>query len=110
MHPLDIIEIAVVLAGIVFNACLLTVLQRVKTTPLKSYFALVKSLVLADLLLVVNHLFINLFHYFREIEPTGVTLKVTLIAHYFLYFVIFLHFIALEEHYVAIIKALHYSK
>ena len=81
--------------GIILNTLLLVILHRIKSTR-KSYFALIKSLTVADLLFssigIAAILFLSVFDLFD----------------YFL-LVILVHLILLVmEHYVAIIKPLHY--
>ena len=75
--------------GTILNSLLLIVLHRIKTSR-KSYFSLIKSLIVADLLLSLGIIINFVFEY--------------------LLFVILFHLILLVmEHYVAIIRPLHYS-
>ena len=83
------------ITGTTMNSLLLMILHRIKTSR-KSYFALIKSLIIADLLL-----------------PSSIIVSFVtdlLYLYEYLLFVILLHLILLVmEHYVAIIRPLHYS-
>ena len=82
------------LTGIVLNTLLLIALHRIKTTR-KSYFTLVKSLIVADLLLPFSFV------------VTIMTME--LVLYEYLLFVILLHLMLLVmEHYVAIMRPLYY--
>ena len=80
--------------GILLNALLLVVLHKIKTTR-TSYFALVKSLIVADMLLPLN--------------ITVIVITNELVLYEYLLYVILVHLILLVmEHYMAIIRPLHY--
>ena len=95
------INLLIAIAGIVMNVLLLMVLCKIRIQR-KSYFSLVKSLTVADLglslSLMIDKLFFSTFYVLQWI-----------CRDYFLYVMLLnLSFLA-AEHYVAIIKPLHYT-
>ena len=99
----------VLFPGIILNLSLFIVLFKMKNQ-LKSYFALVKSLILADLVLSITFAFCTINSLF---EGGGRSEYLRYFCFYFteyLLYVVLLNLIALaSEHYVAIIKPLHYK-
>ena len=93
---LNMLVLGTVLAGIVLNTLLLIALHRINTTR-KSYFALIKSLILSDLLLPLSFIIIVVTGDFALYE-------------YLLYAILVHLMLLVMEHYVAIIRPLHYVR
>ena len=94
------------LTAVIWNVLLLVVLCRLKS-PRRSYFSLVKSLTVADLLL--PFLFFMFTMYYRTDQKIGIHVM-QMINRYLTYVTLF-HLISLSaEHFVAIMKPLHYEE
>ena len=106
---IDTIGLVLQLIAIIWNVLLLVVLCRLKTIR-RSYFSLVKSLTVADLLLPFTLLMYILYLQYIFLDNFAETFFMISVVNTYSMCVIVLHLICLAaEHYVAVIKPLRYE-
>ena len=109
-HLSDRIGQVLQLIAVIWNALLLIVLCRLKS-PRRSYFTLVRSLTVADLLLPFLLFMFALYYQNDIINSRGDVVDIMIMVNRYSCRVILIHLICLAaEHFVAIIKPLCYDE